>query len=132
MAVSSSECVATRVVQGCQTIAPNRRTTRNPAGTPPRPRQRALRITIANTINDDAKASAIHVSIQAAGYVFPADFAIDGIVRINQLGASLSEVARDWFGDDFVDHFAATRDWEWRQWLDGVTDWEMKRYFEII
>jgi glutamine synthetase len=43
-----------------------------------------------------------------------------------------SKVARDWFGDDFVDHFAATREWEWRQWLDGVTDWELKRYFEII
>jgi glutamine synthetase len=43
-----------------------------------------------------------------------------------------SEVARDFFGDEFVDHFAATREWEWRQWLDAVTDWEMKRYFEII
>jgi len=43
-----------------------------------------------------------------------------------------SELARDWFGDDFVDHFAATREWEWRQWLDAVTDWELKRYFEII
>ncbi|HZT56521.1 MAG TPA: glutamine synthetase, partial [Burkholderiaceae bacterium] len=43
-----------------------------------------------------------------------------------------SDVARDWFGDDFVDHFAATREWEWRQWLDAVTDWELKRYFEII
>ena len=43
-----------------------------------------------------------------------------------------SKAARDWFGDDFVDHFAATREWEWRQWLDGVTDWELKRYFEII
>ena len=43
-----------------------------------------------------------------------------------------SAVARDWLGDDFVDHFAATREWEWRQWLDCVTDWEMKRYFEII
>ena len=43
-----------------------------------------------------------------------------------------SAVARDWFGDEFVEHFAATRDWEWRQWLDGVTDWELKRYFEII
>jgi glutamine synthetase len=43
-----------------------------------------------------------------------------------------SKTARDWFGDDFVDHFAATREWEWRQWLDGVTDWELKRYFEII
>ena len=43
-----------------------------------------------------------------------------------------SDRARDWFGDDFVDHFAATREWEWRQWLDAVTDWERKRYFEII
>jgi len=43
-----------------------------------------------------------------------------------------SEVARDWFGDDFVDHFAATREWEWRQWQDAVTDWELRRYFEII
>jgi ABC-2 type transport system permease protein len=30
--------------------------------------------------------------------VFPADFAINGIVRINQLGASLAEVAQDWRG----------------------------------
>ena len=43
-----------------------------------------------------------------------------------------STIARDWLGDDFVDHFAATREWEWRQWLDCVTDWELKRYFEII
>ncbi len=43
-----------------------------------------------------------------------------------------SAIARDWLGDDFVDHFAASREWEWRQWQDGVTDWELKRYFEII
>ena len=43
-----------------------------------------------------------------------------------------SAIARDWLGDTFVDHFAATREWEWRQWLDSVTDWERKRYFEII
>jgi glutamine synthetase len=43
-----------------------------------------------------------------------------------------SDVARDWLGDTFVDHFAATREWEWRQWQDAVTDWERKRYFEII
>ncbi|HVN34454.1 MAG TPA: glutamine synthetase [Casimicrobiaceae bacterium] len=45
---------------------------------------------------------------------------------------SKSQLARDWFGDEFVDHYAATREWEWRQWLDAITDWEMKRYFEII
>ncbi len=43
-----------------------------------------------------------------------------------------SDIARDWLGDTFVDHFAATREWEWRQWLDAVTDWELKRYLEII
>ena len=43
-----------------------------------------------------------------------------------------SGVARDFLGDAFVDHFAATREWEWRQWQDAVTDWELKRYFEII
>ncbi|MBC7603849.1 MAG: glutamine synthetase, partial [Ramlibacter sp.] len=43
-----------------------------------------------------------------------------------------SKIAREMLGDTFVDHFAATRDWEYRQWLDGVTDWELKRYLEII
>ena len=41
---------------------------------------------------------AIPKSVQAVGYIFPSDFAIDGIVRINQLGASLWEVMRDWRG----------------------------------
>ena len=43
-----------------------------------------------------------------------------------------SAIARDWLGDTFVEHFAATREWEWRQWQDAVTDWELQRYFEII
>jgi ABC-2 type transport system permease protein len=41
---------------------------------------------------------AIPESVQAVGYIFPSDFAIDGIVRIGQLGASLWEVVRDWRG----------------------------------
>jgi ABC-2 type transport system permease protein len=41
---------------------------------------------------------AIPRQVQAVGYVFPSDFAIDGLVRIDQLGASLWEVARDWRG----------------------------------
>jgi ABC-2 type transport system permease protein len=41
---------------------------------------------------------AIPKSVQALGYIFPSDFAIDGIVRIDQLGASLWEVVRDWRG----------------------------------
>ena len=41
---------------------------------------------------------AIPKPVQAIGYIFPSDWAIDGIVRINQLGASLWEVASDWRG----------------------------------
>jgi ABC-2 type transport system permease protein len=41
---------------------------------------------------------AIPQAALVAGQVFPVDFAINGIVRINQLGASLAEVARDWRG----------------------------------
>jgi ABC-2 type transport system permease protein len=41
---------------------------------------------------------AIPAPVLAAGHIFPADFAIDGIVRIDQLGASIWEVAHDWRG----------------------------------
>ncbi len=43
-----------------------------------------------------------------------------------------SEVAETLFGKYFVSHFTQTREWEWRQSLKPVTDWEIKRYFEII
>jgi glutamine synthetase len=43
-----------------------------------------------------------------------------------------SRAARDWFGDEFVEHFAATREWEEREFRRHITDWEMARYFEII
>jgi ABC-2 type transport system permease protein len=41
---------------------------------------------------------AIPGPVLTAGQIFPADFAINGIVRIDQLGASLGEVAHDWRG----------------------------------
>jgi len=43
-----------------------------------------------------------------------------------------SDVARSILGSDFVEHFALTREWEWKQSLKAVTDWEFRRYFEII
>lgn len=41
-------------------------------------------------------------------------------------------LAAELFGADFVDHFVRTREWEWEQFRKSVTDWEMRRYFEII
>jgi glutamine synthetase len=43
-----------------------------------------------------------------------------------------SKPARALFGDAFVDHFAATREWEEREFRRHITDWELARYFEII
>ena len=43
-----------------------------------------------------------------------------------------SEVAKELFGEKFVEHFTQTREWEWRQHAKAVTDWELKRYFEIV
>jgi ABC-2 type transport system permease protein len=41
---------------------------------------------------------AIPEAATALGRLFPADSAIDGLVRINQLGAGIWEVAHDWLG----------------------------------
>ncbi len=43
-----------------------------------------------------------------------------------------SDIPKQLFGDEFVNHFVATREWEWREFSKAVTDWETKRYFEII
>ncbi len=43
-----------------------------------------------------------------------------------------SKAARAYLGDDFVEHFAATREWEEREFRKHVTDWELNRYFEIV
>ncbi len=43
-----------------------------------------------------------------------------------------SKAARALFGDAFVDHYAATREWEEREFRKHISDWELERYFEII
>ena len=43
-----------------------------------------------------------------------------------------SKAARDLFGDAFVDHYSATREWEEREFRKAITDWELDRYMEII
>jgi glutamine synthetase len=43
-----------------------------------------------------------------------------------------SSMAREAFGDPFVEHYCATRNWEDREFRKAVTDWDLARYFEII
>jgi glutamine synthetase len=56
---------------------------------------------------------------------FPASFR-DGIDRYRA-----STVARELFGDRFVDHFADTREWQEREFRALVTDRELERFFEL-
>ena len=43
-----------------------------------------------------------------------------------------STAATELFGQEFVDHYAQSREWEEREFRKAITDWEMQRYFEII
>lgn len=43
-----------------------------------------------------------------------------------------SKVAREYFGNEFIDHYVMTRRWEVEQFNRVVTSWEHERYFEII
>lgn len=43
-----------------------------------------------------------------------------------------SKLAKELFGETFVEHFTFTREWEWNSHQKAVTDWEYKRYFEGI
>lgn len=43
-----------------------------------------------------------------------------------------SDVARELLGEEFVSHYVRTRDWECREYERSVSDWELRRYFEII
>ncbi|MEX2565454.1 MAG: glutamine synthetase family protein [Cyclobacteriaceae bacterium] len=43
-----------------------------------------------------------------------------------------NELSHSLFGEAFVNHFCKTREWECREFDSKVTDWERKRYFEII
>ena len=43
-----------------------------------------------------------------------------------------SNIARDFLGNAFVEHFAASREWEVREFRKHISHWELERYFEII
>ena len=43
-----------------------------------------------------------------------------------------SELARESFGADFVEHFVATRRWEVSEYDKAVTNWDRRRYLELI
>ena len=43
-----------------------------------------------------------------------------------------SELAKEYLGEDFVEHFVATRRWEVKEYDKAVTNWDRRRYMELI
>ena len=62
----------------------------------------------------------------------PPELALPGTLWEAAQQLKASKEARSIFGDAFVDHYAATREWEEREFRKHITDWELARYFEII
>ena len=62
----------------------------------------------------------------------PKDLALPRTLWDSAQALKGSGAARALFGDAFVDHFAASREWEEREFRKHITDWELERYFEII
>ncbi|WP_088344380.1 MULTISPECIES: glutamine synthetase [Rhodomicrobium] len=63
---------------------------------------------------------------------FPKDRALPRTLFEASERLAASEAGKALFGEAFVEHYAATRAWEEREFRRAITDWEMQRYFEII
>ncbi len=63
---------------------------------------------------------------------FPAKMSLPSTLWEAAQKLKASKAARNLFGNDFVDHYAATREWEERESRKAITDWQLARYFEII
>ncbi len=63
---------------------------------------------------------------------FPAESALPQTLIEAAGRLKASKAARELFGDAFVEHYAASREWEEREFRKHITDWELARYFEII
>jgi len=82
---------------------------------------------IANRIEPDAP-----VEGNAYDQRFPPERALPRTLAEAAMRLKASQAARALFGDAFVEHYAATREWEEREFRRAITDWELARYFEII
>jgi glutamine synthetase len=67
-----------------------------------------------------------------------ANVGAEGVERLPRTLAEATEaldrstLARELLGDAFVTHFVETRQWEVRRFNQAVTDWELKRYLELV
>ena len=79
------------------------------------------------TLEDEIKGNVYEVQA-----TFPPEKMFPSNLRDAYKNLEKSAAAKEWFGEEFVHHYAVTREWEVRQYEKEINDWQMKRYFEII
>jgi glutamine synthetase len=72
------------------------------------------------------------IAANAYGREYPPERRLPGTLAEAAERLAASRAARELFGDALVEHHAATRQWEEREFRKAITDWELSRYFEII
>jgi glutamine synthetase len=82
---------------------------------------------IANRVEPDAPVTGNAYAVEP-----PAERALPATLWEAAQRLRASPAALELFGAGFVDHYAATREWEEREARKAVTDWQLARYFEII
>ena len=75
-----------------------------------------------------------HPSVQGNAYDMKHDESLSLPINLSNSATLLekSNIAQDLFGKEFVNHYAYTRQHEAEQQRRAVTNWHLKRYFEII
>jgi glutamine synthetase len=73
-----------------------------------------------------------HKAIEGNGYAVSDAESLPATLEEASKKMMASDLAKELLGTDFVTHFGNSRLFEWRQYLQAVTDWELDRYFEII
>lgn len=62
----------------------------------------------------------------------PQELQLPTCLKDSTANLTKSERANQMFGPDFVYHYVKTREWEVSQYEKAITDWQLKRYFEIV
>lgn len=62
----------------------------------------------------------------------PTAWQLPGNLRDANRDLAACAEAREVFGNTFIEHYVASRDWEVREYERHVNDWQLARYFEII
>ena len=65
-----------------------------------------------------------------SAWVTGQSYAIDGGSEIIPVAPPFDTIVRQKFGDEVIDHYVHTANWEQFEYDRRITDWELKRGFE--